>query len=103
MNTHQGVARDERTVAVENTAYRWAYAVVTFGLLIDVAYRGWARHEAAWDLLALPIAGGAIAIIYQAWRKAIPRGWLIPGILLACGAAVIAGIAAALAMGAMGR
>ena len=58
MNTQQNVGRDERTVAVENASFKWAYIFVAFALLIDGAYRGAVRHEAAWDLLALAILPG---------------------------------------------
>ena len=36
MSTPQAVERDERTVAVENASYRWAYLVLTYALLVDV-------------------------------------------------------------------
>ena len=38
MNTAPSVQRDERTVAVENASYRWAYLFLSFGLLALVAY-----------------------------------------------------------------
>jgi hypothetical protein len=66
MSTPQVVERDERTAAVENASYRWAYAVLTYALLLDVMYRSLFRHEAAWDLMALVIVGGAICTVYQA-------------------------------------
>jgi len=87
MNADRGVARDERTVAVENTGYKWAYILLIFALLIDVMYRSMVRHEAAWDLMALIIAGGAFSQIYRARRKALPRGWVKVGVLAACVAA----------------
>ena len=52
MSTTPTVKRDERTVAVENTGYKWAYILVSFALLIDVMYRGMVRQEAAWDNIA---------------------------------------------------
>ena len=57
MSTIPTVERDERTVAVENASYKWAYILLIFALLIDVVYRGMVRQEAAWDLLALVIVG----------------------------------------------
>ena len=68
------VERDERVVAVENASYRWAAQVMSFGLLLDAIYRSWVRHESAWDLLGLVIAGGAIASLYQANQHALGRG-----------------------------
>src|ERR1700693_3054496 len=65
MSTPQSVERDERTVAVENASYRWAYLLLTYALLVDVIYRSLIRHEATWDLLALVVVGGAVCTVYQ--------------------------------------
>ena len=94
MSTPQAVERDERTVAVENASYRWAYGVLTYALLVDVMYRGLFRHEAAWDLMALVIVGGAICTVYQARQKTLGHGWVMKAVLGAVIAAVIAAIAA---------
>lgn len=71
------VQRDERTVSVENTSYRWAYLFLSFGLLVSVAYRAFARSEQSWDLLALVIAGGAIATLYQGKQHVLGRRWAV--------------------------
>jgi len=97
MSTPQAVERDERTVAVENASYRWAYIVLTYALLVDVMYRGLFRHEAAWDLMALVIVGGAICTMYQARQKTLAHGWVLKAVLGAVIAAVIAFIAAVVA------
>jgi hypothetical protein len=94
MSTPQVVERDERTVAVENASYRWAYGVLTYALLMDVMYRGLVRHEAAWDLMALVILGGAICTVYQLRQKSLGHGWVRKAVLGAVIAAVIAFIAA---------
>ena len=52
------VERDERTTALENSGYRWSYLVLSFGLLLIVAYRSFARGEASWDLIGLVLVGG---------------------------------------------
>ena len=98
MSTHQCVERDERTVAVENASYRWAYAVLTFALLVDVMYRGLLRNEAAWDLMALVIVGGGICTVYQARQKTLVHGWVMKAVLVAVIAAVIAFVATVLVM-----
>ena len=98
MSTPQVVERDERTVAVENASYRWAYLLLTYALLVDVMYRGLVRHEAAWDLMALVIVGGAICTVYQARQKTLVHGWVMKAVLGAVIAAVIAAIAAVVAM-----
>jgi hypothetical protein len=88
------VERDERTVAVENASYRWAYAVISYALLVDVMYRSLLRHEAAWDLLALVIGGGAICGMYQARQKSLTHNWVMKALLVACVAGVLAFILA---------
>ena len=96
MSTTPSVLRDERTVAVENASYRWAYILLSFALLIDVVYRGLVHNEAAWDLLALVIVGGAVCTIYQARQKTLPRGWVMKGLLIALCAGAIGAIVAAI-------
>ena len=77
MNTTPLVQRDERTVAFENAGYRWAYLVLSFGLLMLVAYRSFARHEHPWDLLGLVVVGGAVGTVYQGYHRVLSRHWLI--------------------------
>ena len=94
MSTQPGVQRDERTLAVENASYRWAYLLLTYALLLDVMFRGLFHNEAAWDLMALVVVGGIACTIYQARQKALPEGWGIKAVLLACAAALIAALVA---------
>jgi len=95
--TTPSVERDERTVAVENASYRWGYILLTYALLIDVVYRGIVRQEAAWDLMALVIVGGAVSTIYQARQKTLAHGWAKKAVLIALlGGGVIAFITAAI-------
>jgi hypothetical protein len=93
MSTYQSVDRDERTLAVENASYRWAYVLVVYGLLLDVAYRG-LHNEAAWDLMALVIGGGVICSVYQARQRTLAKGWLNKVALVGCLVAVIAFVVA---------
>jgi hypothetical protein len=88
------VERDERTVAVENASYRWAYGLLTYALLVDVMCRSLIRHEAAWDLMALVIVGGAFCGAYQARQRILARGWMTKAVLVACVAGVIAAVLA---------
>lgn len=76
MSTHPSVLRDERTVAVENANYRWAFSFIVFALLMDVMCRAVVLHEAAWDLMALAIVPGIACGMYQARQKLWGRGWL---------------------------
>jgi hypothetical protein len=97
MSASQSVERDERTVVVENAGHRWAYLLVAYGLLIDVIYRAMVRHEAAWDLMALVIVGGAVCTMYQARQKTLAHGWAMKGVLIALLGGVIGIIALFLA------
>jgi len=90
------VKRDERTVAVENASSRWAYVFLAYGLLVDVMYRGFVRHEAAWDLMALVVIGGILCMGYQAHFKTLTTGWAKKLVLISCVAAVFAAIVAAI-------
>ncbi len=94
MSTPQVVERDERTVAVENASYRWAYGVLTYALLVDLMYRGLFRHEAAWDLMALVVVGGAVCMVYQARQKTLGHGWVMKVVLVACITGIIAAVVA---------
>jgi hypothetical protein len=88
------VERDERTVAVENTSYRWAYSLLAYALLVDVMCRALFRHEAAWDLMAFVVVGGVVATVYQARQRILTQGWVMKVVLAGCIAAVIAALVA---------
>ena len=84
------IFKDERTKIVENASYRWAYLVLSFGLLIDVAYRGLLHNEASWDLLALVMLAGLVATLYQGAQKILTRRWSF----WAAGTALLAAVVA---------
>jgi len=86
----QSIIHDERTVTVENSSYRWAYLLLSFGLLAIVAYRGFVRQESNWDLLALVVLSGFVTTLYQGVHKTISRRWLLVAITTGLVAAVIA-------------
>jgi hypothetical protein len=92
----QMVERDERTVSVENTSYRWAYLFLSYGLLVSVAYRGFVRNEASWDLLALVVLAGAIATFYQGSKRVLSRRWLIGTVAAVVVALVLGAVLTAL-------
>jgi len=81
-------------VAVENAGHRWAYILLSYALLIDVVYRGIARQEAAWDLLALVFVSAAVCTAYQARQKTLSRRWVMEGALIGLLGGVIAAIVA---------
>jgi hypothetical protein len=84
------VERDERVVMVENASYRWAYLLLSFGLLVDVCYRSWVRHETSWDLFGLVILGGAVTTAYQRSNQVLGSRWAKSNLLVILAAAVIA-------------
>jgi hypothetical protein len=84
--------RDERTLVVENASFRWAYQFVSFGLLVLVGYRSFARGEAAWDLLALVVLGGVVASAYQWSQRVLTVRWLVNGLAVMLVAAVVAAL-----------
>jgi hypothetical protein len=88
--TTQPIMRDERTVAIENASYRWAYLVISFGLLVSIGYRAFVSHESAWDLFALVILGGAVTTFYQGSRRVLTRHWAVVSAVAALVAFVLA-------------
>ena len=85
--------RDERTIATENASYRWAYLLISYGLLGSIMYRSFVIHEATWDLMALVIAGGAVASVYQGRQRVLSGRWAV---MTAASMAIAAVIALAL-------
>lgn len=90
MNRNQCVDRDERTLVIENGGYRLAYMVLTYALLADVIFRALALRQAAWDLMGLVIAGGAVCTIYQARGKALPSRWAVMAFFVTFAGGVVA-------------
>ena len=87
---NQPITRDERTTAVENASYRLAYFVLSFGILMSVAYRSFVLHESSWDLLALIVLGGVIATLYQKAYQVLSRRWMLVTALTVVMAGIIA-------------
>ena len=73
--TSVDVVRDERTQSVENTSYKYAYLVLSYGLLMAVAYRSFVLDEQSWDLLALVLLGGVVTTSFQASARILTRRW----------------------------
>ena len=84
------VHRDERTVIVENASFRWAYLVVSFGLLGLTAYRSLVWHESAWDLMALVVIGGVVPAAYQGYNHVLTSRFAAFSFVAALVAAVTA-------------
>jgi hypothetical protein len=88
------VQRDERTVAVENASYRFAYLFLSFGILALVAYRSFVHHESPWDLLALVVLGGIMTTSYQGLHGVLTRQWAMTCLLTVVVAGALAAITA---------
>ena len=69
--------RDEREAAVEQGGDRLAYIVVSYGLLLVVAYRSFVERQACWDLLALVVIGGIVSVGYRMWKRGLSRNALV--------------------------
>lgn len=65
--------RDEREVSVDRAADRLAYVVLSFGLLVVVAYRSFVEGVASWELLGLVLLGGAVSTGYRLWQGVLTR------------------------------
>jgi len=86
------IVRDERSLAVENASFRWAYLFTTYGLLAIVAYRAFAQKESSWDLLALVIASGVLTTGYQGLHRVLTRRWVVAALVATLASAVVAAL-----------
>lgn len=94
---HLRLMRDERELTVDHAADRLSYLVLSFGLLVVVAWRSLALGEASWDLLALVLLGGFAGTAYRLRERAVSRRWWTLAVLtgaLALGLAVVVAMAA---------
>lgn len=64
------IARDERELSVDMAADRLAALVLSFGILVIVAWRAFADHEASWELLGLLILSGLVGAGYRFGKRA---------------------------------
>ena len=87
-------SRDEREVAIDHAADRLAYLVISYGLLLAVAWRSFTRGEAAWDLLALVLLGGIVGGVYRLLNGAVTRAWVVVAAVTAAAALVVAAVLA---------
>jgi hypothetical protein len=77
MTIEQPVKRDERTVAVENAAFKWGFHSIYLGILLDCFYRHKLRHEDIGDLFVVLGVGVAVTTVYLISHKAAvpPLPW----------------------------
>ena len=84
------IIRDERSIAVENSSYRWGYLLLSFGLLVAVAGRSLVWRQSSWDLLALVVLGGIVTTLYQWTHRVLTRHWVMVTVVAVVLAAVVA-------------
>jgi hypothetical protein len=94
MNATSLIPRDERSIAIENNSYRWAYLFLSFGLLVLVAYRSFVHHESAWDMLALVVLGGVLSAAYQGFHRILNKQWAMVCLVTVVAASVLAAVVA---------
>ena len=75
MNTEQPVERDERTVAVQNAAFKWGYYIVYVGILLDCFYRRKVVNEDIGDLFVVLGVSVAFVTWYLIRHKATASPW----------------------------
>lgn len=83
------VSRDERETRIDHAVDRIGYLVVSYGLLLIVAYRSFVNGEAAWDLIGLVILGGIVGLGYRAARQGLGSGRWTLMLLVTMGIAFI--------------
>ena len=94
MTTNADVLRDERTQSVEIASYRYAYLVLSYGLLMAVGYRSFVLEQQSWDLLGLVLLGGVVTTSFQANARILTRRWGILTVAVLVIALVLAAIIA---------
>lgn len=67
------IRRDERQTMIDLSADRIAYLVVSYGLLVSIAYRSFVNGEAAWDLIGLVVLSGIVGLAYRV-REGVASG-----------------------------
>ena len=70
------VARDERTILVENKSFSLGYIFMGFALLFDIMYRSFKFGQSSIDLFAIIVMSGLISTIYQLKNKILNKGWV---------------------------
>lgn len=93
------MVRDEREHLTDLAADRLGFLVLSFGLLLIVAYRSFVNGVASWELLGLILVSGVVSGAYR-----LREGVLTRQAVLVLSAVAIIGlvVAAIVALGARG-
>ena len=90
--------RDEREAGLDRAGDRLGYLVLSYGLLLVVAYRSLVERQNSWELLALVVLAGAVSTGYRLWHRSLPRE---TGLL--AGLTVLVAVAVAVLVAFVGR
>lgn len=90
--------RDEREAGLDRAGDRLGYLVLSYGLLLVVAYRSLVERQSSWELLALVVLGGAVSAGYRLWHRSLTRE---TGLLV--GLTVLIAVAVAVLVAFVGR
>lgn len=89
------IPRDEGETRIDLAADRVAYLVLSYGLLLIVAYRSFVKGDAAWDLIGLVVLGGIVGLAYRIRQGLASRRWTM---MLAATIAIALVVAAVLVL-----
>ena len=86
------VRRDDRGTRIDLAADRIGYLVVSYGLLLIVAYRSFVNGEAPWDLIGLVIVGGIAGLAYRTRQGVASGRWTLMQLATVGIAAIVAAL-----------
>ena len=86
------VPRGERERRDDLAADRLAYLVVSYGLLISVAYRSFVLGDSSWDLLGIVVLGGIIGAAYRVRQGVVSSRWTLTLLATVAIAILVAGL-----------
>jgi hypothetical protein len=86
------VLRDERETRIDLAGDRLAYLVVSYGLLLIVAYRSFVHSDPTWDLLGLVVLGGIVGVVYRIRRGVLSGRWTVMLLATVALAVVVSGL-----------
>ncbi|MDF2735796.1 MAG: hypothetical protein K0S97_2420 [Chloroflexota bacterium] len=88
------VLRNEHETGIDLAADRLAYLVISYGLLLIVAYRSFVNGESAWDLIGLVILGGVVGLVYRMRQGVVSGRWTLLLVATMGLAILVAGVVA---------
>ena len=90
------VPRDECEARIDLAADHLAYLVISYGLLLAVAFRSFLHGDAASDLLGLLVLSGIVGVAYRLRRGAVTGRWTLM-LMATVGIAIVVSIMIAVA------